>query len=116
MLVVGVGVVVAYGNAVGEKGPVMSSRAQADMPPRRSSCMTTPFSRRACRSAPESRQRSSCEMQGQSNHNFTNTDLNVSTDPVKPGDVVTVAATVPIGTTRFVCTWHPGMVMEVIGQ
>jgi hypothetical protein len=53
---------------------------------------------------------------GQSNHNFTSTDLNVSTGPVKPGDVVTVTANVPVGPTQFVYTWHPGMVIEVVGE
>ena len=53
---------------------------------------------------------------GRSNHNFTSNDLNVSTGPMKPGDVATVTATVPLGATQFVCTWHPGMVIEVIGK
>jgi plastocyanin len=52
---------------------------------------------------------------GQSSHNFTSTDLNVSTGAMESGDIVTVTVTVPKGTTQFVCTWHPGMVMEVIG-
>jgi plastocyanin len=53
---------------------------------------------------------------GQSSHNFTSTDLNVSTGAMESGDIVTVTVTVPQGTTQFVCTWHPGMVMEVIGK
>jgi len=52
---------------------------------------------------------------GQANHNFTSQDLNVSTGPMKAGDVTTVKLTVPEGATQFVCTWHPGMVIDVVG-
>jgi hypothetical protein len=31
------------------------------------------------------------------------------------GDVKTITVTLPAGTTRFVCTWHPGMVVDVVG-
>jgi plastocyanin len=53
---------------------------------------------------------------GQSNHNFTSDGLNVSTGPMRPGDVVTVTANVPAGTTEFVCTWHPGMVIQITAK
>lgn len=50
---------------------------------------------------------------GQANHNFTSEALHVSTGPVQPGEVATMTVTVPQGTTRFVCTWHSGMVIDV---
>ncbi len=52
---------------------------------------------------------------GQVNHNFTSDALHVSTGPMQPGEVTTMTVTVPKGTTRFVCTWHPGMVIDVKG-
>jgi plastocyanin len=51
---------------------------------------------------------------GQANHNFTSSDLGVSTGPVEPGDVTTLTVSVPAGTTQFVCTWHPGMTIDVV--
>jgi plastocyanin len=53
--------------------------------------------------------------EGQANHNFTSQDLDVSSGPVKAGEVTTVTLTVPLGTTHFVCTWHPGMAIDVVG-
>jgi plastocyanin len=53
---------------------------------------------------------------GQTNHNFTSTDLGVSTGPMQPGDVSTLTVAVPTGTTQFVCTWHPGMTISVVGS
>jgi plastocyanin len=53
---------------------------------------------------------------GQTNHNFTSDALHVSTGPMKPGEVRTVTVSVPKGTTQFVCTWHPGMVIDVVGD
>jgi plastocyanin len=50
---------------------------------------------------------------GQANHNFTSSDLGVSTGPMEPGDVSTLTVSVPTGTTQFVCTWHPGMTIGV---
>jgi len=52
---------------------------------------------------------------GQANHNFTSQALHVSTGSMTPGEVKTVSITVPKGTTPFVCTWHPGMVIDVDG-
>ena len=52
---------------------------------------------------------------GQANHNFTSDALHVSTGPMRPGSIETMTVTVPKGTTRFVCTWHPGMVIDVDG-
>jgi plastocyanin len=52
---------------------------------------------------------------GQVNHNFTSEALKVSTGPMQPGDVKTVTVTLPAGSTQFVCTWHPGMVIDVTG-
>ncbi|HEY7131107.1 MAG TPA: cupredoxin domain-containing protein [Candidatus Limnocylindrales bacterium] len=53
---------------------------------------------------------------GQANHNFTSEALHVSTGPMKTGDVKTVTITVPKGTTQFICTWHQGMVVDVVGR
>ncbi|HEY7025393.1 MAG TPA: cupredoxin domain-containing protein [Candidatus Limnocylindrales bacterium] len=53
---------------------------------------------------------------GQVNHNFTSDALHVSTGPVKPGQVVTLTVPIPPGVTQFVCTWHPGMVIQVTGS
>ena len=53
---------------------------------------------------------------GQANHNFTSEALHISTGPLKPGDVATMTVTLPPGTTRFVCTWHQGMVIDVTGS
>lgn len=52
---------------------------------------------------------------GQANHNFTSEALHVSTGPLKPGEVATMTVSVPKGATRFVCTWHTGMVIDVNG-
>jgi plastocyanin len=52
---------------------------------------------------------------GQANHNFTSEALRVSTGPMQPGQVKTVTVAIPAGTNQFVCTWHPGMVAQVIG-
>jgi plastocyanin len=52
---------------------------------------------------------------GTANHNFTSEALKVSTGPMSPGDVRTMTLTIPPGTTEFVCTWHPGMVVRVTG-
>jgi hypothetical protein len=32
---------------------------------------------------------------------------------MQSGDVKTVTVTLPAGTTRFVCTWHQGMVVDI---
>ena len=53
--------------------------------------------------------------EGSENHNFTIESLNVSTGPMEPGDVKTATFTPEAGTTEFVCTWHPGMVIDVTG-
>jgi plastocyanin len=53
---------------------------------------------------------------GDASHNFTSEALNVSTGPMQAGDVTTVSLTVPVGATQFVCTWHPGMVIDVVGS
>jgi plastocyanin len=117
VLIVGVGVaVVVYGNALGENaagdvrpGPGGQGATQIVM----NDNTFQPASVQVDAGVP-----ATFELQnaGQSNHNFTSTDLNVSTGPMDPGDIVTVTATVPQGTTQFVCTWHPGMVIEVIGE
>jgi hypothetical protein len=33
---------------------------------------------------------------------------------MQAGDVTTVTVELAAGTTRFVCTWHPGMVIDVV--
>jgi plastocyanin len=53
---------------------------------------------------------------GQANHNFTSEALSVSTGPMGPGEVKTVSITVPKGSVQFVCTWRPGMVVDVVGE
>jgi plastocyanin len=53
---------------------------------------------------------------GQENHNFTIESLNVSSGPMKTGDVMTVTFTAPAGTTEFVCTWHDGMVGQLTAE
>jgi len=53
---------------------------------------------------------------GAADHNFTNEALKLSTGPVKPGEVVTAKVTAPAGTTQFKCTWHQGMVIDVVGS
>jgi plastocyanin len=53
---------------------------------------------------------------GQVNHNFTSDALKVSTGPMTPGQVKTLSVAVPAGTTQFLCTWHPGMVISVTGS
>ena len=55
---------------------------------------------------------------GKENHNFTIPELDVSTGPMNPGDVVTVEFTAPAGTTDFTCTWHEasGMVGRLEAQ
>ena len=116
VLVVGAAAVVVYGDALGENaagdvrpGPGGQGATQIVM----QDDTFQPASVQVDAGVP-----ATFELQnaGQSNHNFTSTDLNVSTGPMNPGDVVTVTATVPVGATQFVCTWHPGMVIEVIGQ
>ncbi len=52
--------------------------------------------------------------QGAASHNFTNEALGVSTGPLQAGDVATLTATIPSGTSQFVCTWHPGMTIDVV--
>jgi plastocyanin len=52
---------------------------------------------------------------GQANHNFTNDALHASTGPLRAGEIATMTVTLPKGTTRFVCTWHTGMVIDVNG-
>lgn len=53
---------------------------------------------------------------GQANHNFTSSNLGVSTGPMEPGDVSTLTVSVPAGTTQFVCTWHQGMTIDVVAS
>ena len=53
--------------------------------------------------------------EGANNHNFTNQALNVSTGPLKPGQVATVNVTIHAGANQFLCTWHPGMEITVTG-
>jgi plastocyanin len=116
IVVVGAGAAVIYGNALGEKaagdvrpGPGGQGATQIVM----QDDAFQPGSVQVDAGAPATFEVTNA---GQSNHNFTSTDLSVSTGPMKPGDVVTVTATVPVGATQFVCTWHPGMVIEVIGK
>lgn len=116
IVVIGVGAAAIYGNALGEN-------AAGDVRPGPAGQDSTQIVMHDDTFQPESVQvdagvPATFELQnaGQSNHNFTSTDLNVSTGPMEPGGVVTVTATVPNGTTQFVCTWHPGMVIEVIGK
>jgi plastocyanin len=116
VVVIGAGAAVIYGNALGEN-------AAGDVRPGPGGQGATQVAMQDDRFQPGSVQvgagvPATFELRndGKSNHNFTSTDLNVSTGPMKPGDVVTVTATVPVGATAFVCTWHPGMVIEVIGK
>jgi plastocyanin len=51
---------------------------------------------------------------GQKNHNLTIAGLDVSTGPMHHGDVTTVRLTAPKGTTQFRCTWHQGMVGQIV--
>lgn len=51
---------------------------------------------------------------GNANHNFTIYDIDTSTGPMDSGDVVTVKFTAPKGSTEFRCTWHAGMVGEIV--
>ena len=51
---------------------------------------------------------------GSSGHNFTIDELDLSTGTVEPGRVVTATFEVPIGTTGFRCTFHPGMDGEIV--
>jgi plastocyanin len=51
---------------------------------------------------------------GQKNHNLTVAGLDVSTGPMHHGDVTTVRFTAPKGTTQFRCTWHQGMVGQIV--
>src|SRR5262245_15091830 len=53
---------------------------------------------------------------GATNHNFTSDSLKVSTGPVTPGQAKTLTVAIPAGTTQFLCTWHPGMVISVTGS
>jgi plastocyanin len=53
---------------------------------------------------------------GQANHNFTSEALHVSTGPMKTGDVKTVTVSIPKGTTQFICTWHQGMTVDLVGS
>ena len=116
VVVIGAGAAVIYGNALGEKaagdvrpGPGGEGATQIIMQDGAFQPGSVPVSA----GVPVTFELRNA---GQSNHNFTSTDLNVSTGPMKPGDIVTVTATVPKGTTQFVCTWHPGMVIAVIGD
>ena len=52
--------------------------------------------------------------EGDSQHNFTVDDLDLSTGTVEPGTVVMAAFTVPNGTTGFHCTFHPDMSGEIV--
>jgi plastocyanin len=116
IVVVGAGAAVIYGNALGEKaagdvrpGPGGQGATQIVIQDN----TFQPGSVQVDAGVPATFELTNA---GQSNHNFTSTDLNVSTGPMKPGDVMTVTATVLKGTTQFVCTWHPGMVIEIIGK
>lgn len=116
VVIIGAGAVIVLGNALGEK-------AAGDVRPGAGGQGATQIVMQDDTFQPASVQvdagvPATFELRnaGQSNHNFTSTDLNVSTGPMKPGEIVTVTATVPAGTTQFVCTWHPGMVIEVIGK
>jgi plastocyanin len=51
---------------------------------------------------------------GKKNHNLTISGLDVSTGPMHQGDVMTVRFTAPKGTTQFSCTWHKGMVGQIV--
>jgi plastocyanin len=51
---------------------------------------------------------------GQKNHNLTIAGLDVSTGPMHHGDVMTVRFTAPKGATQFRCTWHQGMVGQIV--
>jgi plastocyanin len=113
---IGAGAAVIYGNALGEN-------AAGDVRPGPGGQDATQIVMQDDTFQPESVQvdagvPATFELRnaGQSNHNFTSTDLNVSTGPMEPGGIVTVTATVPAGATQFVCTWHTGMVIEVIGK
>ena len=116
VVVIGAGAAVTYGNALGEKvagdvrpGPGGQGATQVVM----QDDTFQPGSLQVEAGVPTTFE---VRNAGQRSHNFTSTGLDVSTGPMKPGDVVTVRATVPEGTTQFVCTWHPGMVIEVIGE
>jgi len=116
VVVIGAGAAVIYGNALGEKlagdvrpGPGGQGATQIVM----QDDTFRPGSVQVGAGVPATFE---VRNAGQSNHNFTSTDLDVSTGPMKPGDVMTVTTTVPVGATQFVCTWHPGMVIEVIGK
>lgn len=51
---------------------------------------------------------------GEENHNLTIDDLDTSTGPMEPGDVMTVTFTAPKGFTEFRCTWHRDMVGRIV--
>jgi plastocyanin len=116
VVVIGAGAAVIYGNALGENaagdvrpGPGGQGATQIVM----QDDTFQPGSVQVAAGVPAMFELGNA---GQSNHNFTSTDLNVSTGPMKPGDIVTVTTTLPKGATQFVCTWHPGMVIQVIGK
>jgi plastocyanin len=54
--------------------------------------------------------------EGSNGHNFTIDALDLSTGTVEPGQVVTATFTVPIGTTEYHCTFHPGMRGEIVAE
>jgi plastocyanin len=54
--------------------------------------------------------------EGDSAHEFTIEELDLSTGTISPGKVAHATFVVPDGTTQFVCTYHSGMRGEVVGR
>jgi len=54
--------------------------------------------------------------EGDSAHEFTIEELDLSTGTISPGEVAYATFVVPEGTTEFVCTYHGGMRGEVVGS
>jgi len=54
--------------------------------------------------------------EGDSAHEFTIEELDISTGTISPGKVAHATFVVPEGTTAFVCTYHAGMRGEIVGR
>ena len=115
VLVVGVAASLTLTGSLGETAAGDVRQGPADHPAARVDVQDNQFAPTTVSVAAGSPVQIELRNDGKVSHNFTSEALHVSTGPMQPGDVTTVSVSVPKGTTEFLCTWHQGMVISVVG-
>jgi plastocyanin len=116
LIVVGAAAALALGNGLGENAAGDVRTGPADAPAARLVMQDNTFEPASVSVPAGTPVEIEVRNDGAANHNLTSEALHVSTGPTQPGVVKTIVVTIPRGTTRFVCTWHSGMAVDITGS